>query len=169
MALTSDQKMSPVIEPYTLSDITSKPADYIIITHEDFADAIKTLADYRAQGYNVITVKVRDIYDEFGDGVETPHAIKAFLKYAYENWSPKPVHILLVGDATVDYKDLSGNGGTYGVKSYVPVYLYDYPGLGEVPSDNWFVDVNDDVLPDMNIGLVPAKVPADVSSVVSQT
>jgi len=169
VALTSDQKMSPVIEPYTPSDITSNPGDYIIITHEDFADAIKTLADYRAQqGYNVITVKVRDIYDEFGGGVETPHAIKAFLKYAYENWSPKPVHILLVGDATVDYKDLSGNGEKSGIKSYVPAYLYNYPGLGEVPSDNWFVDVNDDVLPDMNIGRVPAKFPDDVSSVVSK-
>lgn len=169
MSLTSDQKKTPVIEPYTSSDIKSKQADYIIITHEDFADAIKTLADYRAQqGYNVLTVKVSDIYDEFGDGVETPHAIKAFLKYAYENWSTKPVDVLLVGDATVDYKDLSNYGGIYGVKSYVPAYLYNYPGLGEVPSDNWFVDVNDDILPDMNIGRIPAKFPDDVSSVVSK-
>lgn len=169
MSLTSDQKKSPVIEPYTPSDIKSKQADYIIITHEDFADAIKPLADYRAQqGYNVLTVKLSDIYDEFGDGVETPHAIKAFLKYAYENWATRPVYVLLVGDATVDYKDLSGNGEINGVKSYVPAYLYNYPGLGEVPSDNWFVDVNDDILPDMNIGRIPAKFPDDVSSVVSK-
>lgn len=169
IALTSDQKMLPVIEQYTPSDITSNPGDYIIITHEDFADSIKSLADYRAnQGYKVLTVRVGDIYDVFGDGIETPNAIKSFLEFAYENWSPKPVHILLVGDATVDYKDLSGNGEKSGIKSYVPAYLYNYPGLGEVPSDNWFVDVNDDVLPEMNIGRIPAKFPDDVSSVVSK-
>ena len=170
MALTSDKKMSPVVEPYTHPAITSKPADYIIITHEDFTDAIKLLADFRAQqGHTVLTIKVRDIYDEFGDGAETPHAIKAFLKYAYEKWgAARPVYVLLVGDATVDYKDLSGNGGNYAVKSYVPAYLYNYQGIGEVPSDNWFVDVNDDILPDMNIGRIPAKFPDDVSSVVSK-
>ena len=72
------------------------------------------------------------------------------------------------GDATVDYKDVSNYGGIYGVKSYIPAYLYNYPGLGEVPSDNWFVDVNDDILPDMNIGRIPARFPDDVSSVVSK-
>ncbi|OHB72489.1 MAG: hypothetical protein A2W17_04360 [Planctomycetes bacterium RBG_16_41_13] len=177
VAITSDQKMSLVntdtiqVEPYTPSDITSNPADYIIITHEDFADVVKTLADYRAaQGYKVLTVKVSDIYNAFGSGIETPHAMKAFLKYAYENWSakPNPMYVVLVGDATVDYKDLSGYGKSSAVKSYVPAYLYNYPGLGEVPSDNWFVDVNDDILPDMNIGRIPAKFPDDVSSVVSK-
>jgi len=169
MALTSDQKISPVIEPYIPSDITSSPADYIIITHEDFADAIKTLADYRTQqGYEVLTVKVNDIYNAFGNGIETPHAIKAFLKYAYENWSTKPVYVVLVGDATVDYKDLSGYGDISGVKSYVPAYLYNYPGLGEVPSDNWFADFDDDILPEVNIGRIPAKFPDDVSSVISK-
>lgn len=169
ISLTSDQKKTPVIEPYTPSGIKSKEGDYVIITHKDFADAVKTLADYRAgQGYKVATVNVNDIYDEFGDGVETPHAVKAFLKYAHDQWSEKPVYVLLTGDATVDYKDLSGNGEKSGIKSYVPVYLHNYPGLGEVPSDNWFVDVNEDILPDMNIGRIPARFPDDVSSVVSK-
>lgn len=169
IAIASDQKAMPVIEPYTRSDITSNPADYIIITHEDFADAIKPLADFRAQqGYTMLTVKVSDIYDEFGSGVETPHAIKAFLKYAYDQWATRPVFVLLVGDATVDYKDLSGNGENNAIKSYVPAYLYNYPGIGEVPSDNWFVDVDDNILPDMNIGRIPAKFPDDVSTVVSK-
>ncbi|MCC6545168.1 MAG: hypothetical protein IT392_11855 [Nitrospirae bacterium] len=163
------KRMSPVVEPYLPSSISSKSADYIIITHEDFADAIKPLADYRAkQGHTVLTVKVNEIYDEFGDGIETPYAIKAFLKYAYEKWAVKPVYVLLVGDATVDYKDLSGNGVNYAVKSYLPAYLYNYPVIGEVPSDNWFADSNDDILPDMNIGRIPAKFPDDVSSVVSK-
>ena len=171
MALASDQKMLPVIEPYTRSAIASNSADYIIITHKDFADAIKPLADFRAQqGYDVLTINVNDIYDEFGYGVETPHAIKAFLKHAYEKWAARPEYVLLVGDATVDYKDLSGNGEKYGVRSYVPAYLYNYPGFGEVPSDNWFADVDsaNSVLPEIAIGRIPAKTTGDVTAVVNK-
>lgn len=174
LSLASGNKLQPVIEPYSNPGIKSKSADYIIITHEDFIDSIKPLADYRAQlGYKVLTVNVRDIYDEFGDGVETPHAIKAFLTHAYKNWATKPAYVLLAGDATVDYKDVSGNGEKYGVRSYVPAYLYNYPGFErEVPSDNWFADVdglkNDGSLPEMAIGRIPAKSSADVTAVVKK-
>ena len=169
-ALTETNKKSPfAIEAYTLADIRSRDADYLIITSGDFSSAITPLADYRGdQGYKVLTVTVRDIYDEFSKGIETPQAIKDFLSYAYNHWSTKPRFVLLVGDATVDYKDVSGYGRDYGVKSYVPAYLYNYFGLGEVPSDNWFADVSGDVLPEMNIGRIPAKSPADVTAVVDK-
>ncbi len=169
IALTSDEKGVPVIESYTPSDIKSKEADYIIIAHDDFADAIKTLADYRAQqGYKTLTVKVGDIYDEFGNGIEDPHAIREFLDFAYHSWHAR--YVLLVGDATIDYKDLLGNGSVYGVKNYIPSYPYNYPGLGEVPSDNWYADVDDTngLLPEMAIGRIPAKTKADVAAVVNK-
>ena len=174
LALSDALKKSPfAIEPYTMDGIKSKgPADYIIITHGDFLGSIESLATYRSSstggGYRVLTVNVKDVYDEFGDGIETPQAIKDFLIYAYNNWNPKPKFVLLVGDATVDYKDIMGYGTGYGVKSYVPAYLYNYTGLGEVPSDNWFADVNEDVLPEMNIGRIPAKTAAEVTAVVNK-
>ena len=174
LALSEASKKSPLsIEPYTTVGIKAKdPADYIIITHGDFNDAITPLAIYRSSstggGYRVLTVNVKDVYDEFSDGIETPQAIKDFLTYTYKNWNPKPKFVLLIGDATVDYKDISGYSKDYGVKSYVPAYLYNYTGLGEVPSDNWFVDVNDDVLPEMNIGRIPAKTAAEVTAVIKK-
>ena len=175
LALSGANKKIPVVEAYTPADLKTKDASYIIITHGDFYDAIKSLADYRSrQGYKVLIVKVNDVYDEFSYGIETPQAIKDFLRYAHEHWLAGPKYALLVGDATVDYKDISGYGRGYGVKSYIPAYLYNYPGLGEVPSDNWFVDLVDnpndvhDVLPEMNIGRIPAKSPADVTAVVSK-
>lgn len=168
VAVASDQ-MVPVIEQYTPSDIKSKNGNYIIITHPDFTEAVKELAGYRSQkGYTVVTISINDIYDQFSGGVESPHAIREYLKYAYNNWAIKPQYVLLVGDATVDYKDLSGYGKTYGLKNYMPAYLYNYPGLGEVPSDNWFVDVNEDVLPEMNIGRIPARSTVEVSDVISK-
>ncbi|MBI5755847.1 MAG: hypothetical protein HZA12_02885 [Nitrospirae bacterium] len=174
LAFTTGARKTPLaLEAYVPAGIgsNSNSADYIIITHEDFYDAIIPLAGYRANeggGYRVLTVKIKDIYDEFSDGIETPQAIKEFLTYAYKNWAAKPRYILLVGDATIDFKDVSGYGSADGVKSYVPAYLYNYPGLGEVPSDNWFVDVEGDVLPEMNIGRIPAKSPADVSAAINK-
>lgn len=169
LALSGSNKKIPVVEAYTPADFKAKDANYIIITHSDFYDAVTVLADYRAsQGYKVFIVKGNDIYNEFGYGIETPQAIKDFLKYAYEHWTPRPQYVLLAGDATTDYKDISGYGRDYGVKSYVPAYLYNYPGLGEVPSDNWFADVSGDVLPEMSVGRIPARSPADVTAVVNK-
>ncbi|MDD5435831.1 MAG: C25 family cysteine peptidase, partial [Nitrospira sp.] len=174
IALASSEKQKPLsVEAYTSADLRSKDGDYIIITHENFYDVVKPLADYRSsQGYKVLTVKMGDIYNEFNSGIETPQAIKDFLAYAYYNWTTKPKYVLLVGDATIDYKDVSGYGKNNGVRSYVPAYLYNYPGLGEVPSDNWFADVDVDdkngILPEMNIGRIPAKTPADVTAVITK-
>ncbi|MBI5194233.1 MAG: hypothetical protein HZA08_12455 [Nitrospirae bacterium] len=170
IVVTDKVKKTPAgIESYTQAGIRLKDGDYIIITHEDFYDAVKPLADYRSkQGYKVTTVKIKDIYDEFSAGIETPYALKDFLTFAYQNWSPRPSYVLLVGDATIDYKDFSGYGKDYGVRSYVPAYLYNYYGLGEVPSDNWFADVNGNVLPEMNIGRIPAKSAADVTAVINK-
>lgn len=169
--IKNDSIAEKIVQAYTPADLKSGNADYIIITHEDFYDAIKPLADYRSnQGYKVMTVKVKDIYDEFNSGIETPKALKDFLTYAYKNWNPRPAFVLLVGDATIDYKDVSGYGKD-GVRSYIPAYLYNYYGLGEVPSDNWFVDVVDvegNVLPEMNIGRIPAKTAADVTGVINK-
>lgn len=162
------KKIPAAIEGYTQADIRSKDGDYIIITHKDFSDAISPLAEYRSnKGYKVVTVKLNEVYDEFGYGIETPDAIKAFLDFTYHNWSTRPKYVLLVGDATLDYKDVSGYGKD-GVKNYIPTYFYNYHTLGEVPIDNWFVDVEGDILPEMNIGRIPAKTAADVSAVINK-
>ena len=172
IAVADEKKKVPFsVEVYVPTDLRSKgPADYIIITHEDFYYAIIPLAEYRTgKGHNVLTVKIGDVYNEFSDGIETPQAIKDFLTYAYNNnWSTK--YVLLVGDATLDYKDVSGYGKSNGVKSYVPAYFYNYSGSGEVPSDNWFADVDDanGILPEMSIGRIPAKFPEDVTAVISK-
>ncbi len=130
-------------------------ADYIIITHEDFYSAVQPLAAHRtAQGLNVMTVKVQDIYDEFNGGIFSPEAIKTFLQYAYSEWQdPKPAYVLFVGDGTYDYQDLE----LWDVKNYVPTYMVHSLAFGETGSDNWFVclDGEDDILPDMFVGRLP--------------
>jgi hypothetical protein len=98
-------------------------------------------------------VTVEQIYDEFNQGVIDPVAIKKFLKYAYEHWSPPaPTYVFLVGDANTDYRGYLGGDKI----SRVPVHLSNDSVSRVTPDDNWYVTVQgDDVLPEMMIGRIP--------------
>jgi hypothetical protein len=145
--------------------------DYIIITHELFYDAISALKDHRtAHGLNVEVAKIQDIYDEFSCGIKDAQAIKDFLTYAYSNWKTgsHPTYVLLVGDASIDYKDNLGNFSKGNV-DFVPTHLYQPDDLGDTPTDNWFVCVNgSDPLPDMIVGRLCVKTVEDLGNIIEK-
>lgn len=144
-------------------------ADYIIITHADFLDAIQPLAQYRAQqGKRVVTVNVQHIYDTFNHGRVSAEAIRDFLSYAYHNWEGSaPFYVLLVGDGTYDPKGYL----TKSSPTFIPPYLEMVdPVMGETAADNRYVTVfGPDILPDMNLGRFPAQTSADVTAMVEKT
>ncbi len=168
---TGSYLQAVAIEEDTPSDLGSiqNGADYVAITHADFAQSIQPLAAYRAaQGMRVLQVDVQDVYDEFGFGVEGAHPIHDFLDYAYHNWQlPRPKYVLLVGDGHYDPKNYLG----YGRTSYMPPYLAPVdPWLGETSADNRYVTVEgDDAFPDMIIGRLPVNSPAEAAIVVAKT
>jgi len=90
-------------------------ADYIIITHPSLAEAIEPLAElHRRRGLQVVVVEVTDIYDEFAHGVETPVALREFLRSAWESWErPAPRFVLLVGDSSWDTKNTAVDDENY--------------------------------------------------------
>ena len=145
--------------------------DYIIITHDLFAGAIQELADYReAKGLRVEIVKIQDIYDEFSYGNKDANAIKSFLTYAFNNWNSAdhPTYVLLVGDASIDYRDDTGNFAKGNV-DFIPTYLTQTFTLGDTPTDNWFACVQgSDLYPDMLIGRLCVKTVEDVTSIVNK-
>ena len=166
LAIADTALRQPIIETPGYSgpalSTTTNGADYLLITSAELRASVNRLAQYRAgQGYRVKVVTTEQIYDEYGDGYATPMAIKAFISDAYAHWqSPAPRFLTLVGDATQDYKDYYQTGQI----NHVPTYLIEVPGLGQVPSDHWYVTVagNDD-LPDLMLGRIPAKTADEVS------
>ncbi len=144
-------------------------ADYIIIAPSDFVTSTQPLVDYHiSKGLRVEVVDVQDIYDEFGGGWLDPVAIRDFVAYAYAYWeAPAPAYVLLVGDGSYDYKDNLGSGE----RNYVPPYLADVdPWMGETVADNRYVAVDGlDIQPDLHLGRLPAKTPAEVTTMVSKT
>jgi len=170
LALTGSQKRAPaglVLNAPSNWRSPANGADYLIITHQDFAAAATRLADYHTdQGLRVATVQIDDVYDEFSGGVFDPAAIRDFLSYAYHNWTPPaPLYVLLVGEANYDYQDYLDTGNP----NYVPTHLFESVLIGQTPTDNWFVSVSgDDPLPDMFIGRISVWTPVQADVVVDK-
>ncbi|MGB3339923.1 MAG: C25 family cysteine peptidase [bacterium] len=97
----------------------STGCEYLIITHPDFYNAIMPLADYRRHEYVTKIVRVDEIYNDFSYGKFDPLAIKHFLYHTTNNWTTVPTYVLLVGDATYDYKN---NLGKENPPNYIPMY-----------------------------------------------
>lgn len=140
-------------------------ADYLIITHPSFAEAIEPLVNLRrSQGLTVAVINVLGIYDSCGDGRPDPEAIRRFIADAYHNWDPRPSYVLLVGDGSYDPRRYLPSSPT----TFIPPYLADVdPWAGETAADNRYVCVDgDDNLPDLLLGRLPVKNPDETRAVV---
>ena len=144
----------------------SNGADFIIITHADFATAADRLASWRRRddrfGAPLATavVDVQDIYDEFSGGLLDPMAIRSFVNYAVDHWHPAPFFVLLMGDGTYDYKNNSGSSHT----NWMPPFQ---DGISMY--DEWYVRVDGvDVLPDLAVGRLPVQSAAEAAAVVDK-
>jgi hypothetical protein len=108
----------------------------------------------RSQGLETEAVAVEDIYSEFGFGEATPRAVHDFVAHAYHRWSPpSPRYVLLLGDATYDFKNLLGTD----VVNRVPPLSVETSYLWTA-SDPTDAAVNrEESLPDLAIGRLPAR------------
>lgn len=170
LAQIPTQRLSPLsitLDQASNLQASSVGADTIIITHADFKAAIQPLVTLRtSQGRRVQVVDVQDIYDEFGGGLMSAEAIRDFVAYAYTHWvRPAPKSVLLVGDGTYDLRH-----HRYSTPTFVPPYLdLVDPDAGETATDNRFVAVTGgDILPDLDIGRLPANTPAEATAMVNK-
>ncbi|TKJ42199.1 hypothetical protein CEE37_00545 [candidate division LCP-89 bacterium B3_LCP] len=162
--------MTPQIIEDVQSDWSSSShgADYLIITHEDFYATMEEFAGhYNDAGMRAELIKVGDLYDEFTYGLKSPEAIFSLVQHAYYNYqSPAVSYVLLVGDASWDYKGNNANSYT----DFVPTHSFPTYKWGETASDNWYVSVTgNDPVPDCAIGRFPVNNIDEVQVLVDKT
>lgn len=150
-----------------------RTADYIIITDPALNSALTPLRQlHQGEGLTVVTVYVRDIFDEFGYGIYSTAAIQEFLQYAYDNWSGssggKPTYVLLAGEGSYDHNNYSGDNGPG--DNLVPVYLRSGvdPNIGETIADNRYVPQDGSGVAMMQLGRLPAKDTTELSTLVNK-
>ncbi len=157
------------IRPLRTSDWANPThqADLIILTTDTLASGLDALITARQeQGLTVALVPVAEIYDEFGYGAATPDSILVFLQHASTNWQdPKPRYLLLVGDATSDYRNYLGNAP----QNIIPPFMIPVEFSGETVSDGRLVDIDGDLKPDLAVGRWPVDTVEDVQSLASRT
>jgi len=142
---------------------SAKWANYIVITPEELTTAATSLAAYRqSQGLQTMVAQLEDVMDEFNYGIFSPEAIRSFLSYAYKNRSRNLRYAVLMGEGTYDYKNSLGKGD-----NLMPPLITGTP-FGVYPSDNLFVDVNGDHLPDMAIGRFPVLTSEEFAPVLQK-
>lgn len=126
-------------------------ADYVLVAPDSLAEAAGSLAEYRnGLGIRTTVVGLEDIYDEFNFGIESPLAIRDFLRDATSRWSTPPRYVTLVGRGTWDYKDFLGQGD-----NLVPTPLASTP-WGLAASDVRLADLTgDDGRPEIALGRLP--------------
>ncbi len=154
-------------EPLFLDPASPSGGDLVILTHPDFVQALGPLRDLRrSQGMQVAVVNVLGIYDAYGDGRMDPEAIRRFIRDIYNQWNPRPTHVLLFGDGSFDPKRYRSSSPL----TYIPPYLADVdPKGGETAADNRYVAVDgEDNLPDLIIGRIPAKTPGEAAGAVEK-
>ena len=153
-------------------------ADWIVITHAAFRTQAEQLAAHRASfsGLRTMVVDVQDVYDEFSGGLLDPEAIRQFLAYARDNWTPPaPRYVVLFGDGNYDYKNYLWHPN----QQFIPPYL-DLVDcfLGETAADNRFVagprtgdrpgvlECQKHAMPYMAIGRLPANNEIEANTMV---
>mgnify|MGYP006287427345 CR=1 FL=1 len=139
-------------------------AEYLIISHPAFLDAVRPLLLLRQEdGYSVQLVDVEDVYSEFGHGIFGADALRAYIEHAASRMGTEMV--LLVGGDTYDYHDYLGTGSV----SFLPSpYVATSEWVSYAPADASYADVDADGVPDIAIGRLPARTVSDAVAMVDK-
>ena len=142
----------------SIDDYRRDGCDYLIIVPNDpaikeWADTLRNFREEQGIITRVVTL---------GEAAYNhPDSLKAYLRYGYENWSPCPAAVLLLGD----YNDDPARGITsYALTDHPDGHHYE-PYL----ADNKLVDFDDDGLPDMVIARMPAANGEEARHMVHKT
>ncbi len=152
--------------------------DGLIVTHPDFLSEATRLAAFRATNddLQVDIVTTDEIYNEFSSGRQDISAIRDYLKHLYEKDS-RFKYVLLLGDASYDYKERTIGENT----NYVPIYearnslhpIFSYSSddfYGFMDDDEGFWEENEsgDHFLDIGIGRLPVKNTQEARNVIDK-
>jgi hypothetical protein len=105
------------IENQNLHAISS--TEMLIISHHKFIDQANLIKEihYNDDGLDCLIVDVDDIYNEFGCGVHDVTALRDFIRMLYFKSNYNLKYLLLLGDASYDYRNRIDDN-----TNYVPTY-----------------------------------------------
>ncbi|MFC5624323.1 C25 family cysteine peptidase [Algoriphagus winogradskyi] len=171
--IQNEQNIIPIatLEPVKFRNYLAQAANYILVGHSaleqpssQFDNPLKSYAEHRASpaggGFDTLTVKVEDLYNQFSYGEYTPAAIYEFLRAYFP--VHKPTHMLLAGRALAIYSTARAGGVTYFYRNNPAAFSFrDLVPAGGFPfSDNVYtlgLDPDKPLAPALAVGRIPAR------------
>ncbi len=156
-------------------------ADYLVLYYDGFVQAADSLIAWRQQRLPLITspapylttkVPISAIFDQFSGGRTDPGAIRNFLRAA-TGWSRRPLYVTFLGDASFDFKDITGRAVPGQPGCLLPSFENNFDTQflirRQYATDDWLVNVDDPVtvLPDYLTARIPAGDAASALDVVT--
>ncbi|MFA7360230.1 MAG: C25 family cysteine peptidase [Candidatus Kapaibacterium sp.] len=139
-------------------------ADYMIVYNKLLESSAEILRQHRASkdSFRALKFEIEEIYDVFNYGIESPLAVRYFVKNVYDNWQqPKVKYLCLFGRGSLDPKRNSGSSIYY--QNLIPVY-------GNPPSDGYFANFNIGAFTyfhQISVGRIPALTNQEGSDIVN--
>lgn len=156
-----------------------QPTELVILAPTVFVNEANAYAAYRANASGITTqvVDIADIFMEFSSGGQDVTAMRDFLRMLYKKPNSILKHVLLYGDASFDYKNI-----TPGNTNFVPTYqsVESFNDITSYSMDDFFACLDDnegewrefgslDVnLLDIGVGRFPIRSSAEASVALSK-
>jgi hypothetical protein len=158
--------------------------ELLIISSPALKEAANTLAKYKISAQSITTkvVDTEQIYHEYSGGKQDVTAIRDFIYKQYKNPNSNLKYVILLGDASIDYKgksivstDIEKNCfvPTYqSIESFQPLLSYssdDYFGLLDPEEGDWLEgEKSNKKSLQVAIGRIPAKNPSEANFFVNK-
>ncbi|WP_031530823.1 type IX secretion system sortase PorU [Dyadobacter crusticola] len=180
-----DQAFFPVSwQRVSNQDIVSADTpELLIITPAAWEGEAKRLAAFRSSrnSLETLVVTTRQVYHEISGGKPDVTAIRNYVRHLYSKSPGKLRYLLLFGDASFDYKNLTKGQTAAQTANLIPVYesreslnpVYtyssdDYFGFMEPNEGEWIEHASGDHTLEIGVGRLPVKSVAEAKVIVDK-
>ncbi|MFH1377231.1 MAG: C25 family cysteine peptidase [Planctomycetota bacterium] len=171
LAVIPDSAIATLTNPQSvdLAPLSPLPAGaYLAVGPEDAGTLIQPLLDLRAQEKlkSPVFISAESLYDRYGYGVRSAEAIQTAIADLKPGW------LLIVGSTLFDpfLRDPVNAPPSFPTDplDFIPAFQVWTEDAGESPSDLPFADLDDDGLPDIPVGRIPAGTQSQLLNYVNR-
>ena len=162
----------------------------LVVFPEKFRKEAEQLIRFKREYEEVAGYSATEIYNEFSSGKTDPTAIRDFCRYLYQLAPEKFRYLLILGDASFDYKN-NNRAGYVDIDLLVPTYesreslepIYSFasddyfafldPSEGEWPegksvNNQWVSTPYNDHFMDISVGRIPARTIPELNNYITK-
>jgi hypothetical protein len=147
-----------------LESLPTGSAEYVVITHAAFRDALAPLVARRqSQGLSTAVIDVEQLYRRYTAGNAHPEAIRAFMREHARALGTR--YLVLAGGANYNSVGLLPPGTA--TLSHIPTpYVAVNPLVNFAPADALYGDLTGDSVAEVAVGRLPVRTVAEASEAV---